>query len=252
MIFDSHSHYDDERFSEDREELLLSLKEKNVDKVIDVCADINDMDKIIALTERYPFVYGALGVHPDNVDVLTAEKLDLLKKKALSEKIVAIGEIGLDYYGESTEKSLQKKWFEEQLDIANELNMPVIIHSRDAAEDTMGIINNRSSLNAVMHCYSYSKELAAKLVDRGLYIGIGGVVTFKNGKKLKEVAEYIPLESILLETDCPYLAPEPFRGTRNDSSLIKYVVDEIAALKGIDSKEVEAVCYSNACRFFGI
>ena len=253
MIFDSHSHYDDKQFDEDRDELLKSLKDNNVARVVDVCAEYSSIDKVLDLVSKYDFMYAAVGVHPDAVGALDDDSYEVIKKAALSsEKVVAIGEIGLDYYWDENPRDVQKKWFDRQLDIALEVNKPVIIHSREAASDTMDILRSRKLPESVMHCYSYSKETARELLNMGFYLGIGGVVTFKNSKKLKEVVEYMPLDRILLETDCPYLAPTPFRGKRNESSYIKYVIEEIASLKGVDPLLVEETCWNNTNRFYGI
>ena len=253
MIFDSHSHYDDEKFNEDRKELLLSLNDNNVHRVVDVCAELKSIEKVLELTREYDFIYGAIGIHPDAVGDLDESSYEYIKSSALStDKVVAIGEIGLDYYWDNSPRDIQKKWFDRQLDIALEINKPVIIHSRDACEDTMDLLKSRKNPLAVMHCFSYSKEIARELLNMDFYLGIGGVVTFKNSKKLKEVVEYMPLDRMLLETDCPYLAPAPFRGKRNDSSLLKYVVEEIANIKNIDPLQVEEVCWNNTNTFYGL
>ena len=254
MIFDSHSHYDDEKFNSDREELLSSLKDKNVYKIVDVSASLESVSRIIELTKKYDFIYGAVGIHPDEVGSLDDDKMKYLEDCAALDKIVAIGEIGLDYYWDEAPRDIQKKWFQAQIDLAKKLNKPIIIHSRDACNDTMEILrkSENADIKAVMHCFSYSKETAYELIDMNFMFGIGGVVTFKNAKKLKEAVECIPMERILLETDCPYLAPEPYRGTRNDSSLIKYVIDKIAEIKNISSADVEETAWNNTMRFYGL
>ena len=192
--------------------------------------------------EAYPFVYGAVGVHPDDAEIMTQDTLDEIRRLSHMEKMVAIGEIGLDYYWhkEESEHQRQQEMFRAQLDIARQEKLPFMIHSRDAAEPTMQIIQETKAYECggVIHCYSYSPEMAEEYVKMGYYIGVGGVVTFKNGKKLKSVVEAIPLTSIVLETDCPYLAPEPNRGKRNESAYIQYVAEEIARLKGISVEEV--------------
>lgn len=251
MIFDTHAHYDDSRFDEDRDELLLSMKENNVGRIVSVSADMKDIESKKALTEKYDFIYASAGVHPENVTDLTDKDMELIKEAMSLPKFLAIGEIGLDYHDE-TPTCLQKKWFKAQLDLAVELNKPVIIHSRDACEDTLNILDEYPDLKAVMHCYSYTKETAQILLKKNFYFGIGGVVTFKNAKKLVEAVEIIPIENIILETDCPYLAPEPFRGKRNNSTLIKYVIEKIAAIKGVSPEDVEKITWDNACRFYGI
>lgn len=252
MIFESHAHYDDEAFDEDREKILNSFPEKGIECVINVGANINTTKKTIELTKKYPFVYGSIGVHPNDVVELNEEKIQWLKTQSNLEKVIAIGEIGLDYYYDEPEKEIQKKWFIRQLDLAREVKLPVIIHSRDSAKDTIDILRNQNAkeTGGVIHCYSYSKEMAREFLELGFYIGIGGVVTFKNAKKVKEAIEYIPLESILLETDCPYLAPEPYRGKRNSSLYIPYIAEAIAAIKGISYEEVIEVTNKNGKNLF--
>lgn len=255
MIFDSHAHYDDRAFDSDRDEILSSLKDKNVGRVVDVSADIKGIDKVLALANSYDFIYASVGIHPDEVGELRQQDTDYLTDKARTEKVVAIGEIGLDYFcreGEEKDFDLQKKWFDIQMSISKDVNLPVIIHSRDSCKDTMDILRGYKDIKAVMHCFSYTRETARELLDMGYMFGIGGVVTFKNSKKLKEAVEYIPIEHILLETDCPYLAPVPHRGERNDSGMIKYVIEEIASIKNISPEAVEDICWKNTCDFYGV
>lgn len=253
MIFESHAHYDSQQFDEDREELLNSMQENGVGTIINSAADWDSVTEVVELVEKYPFMYAAVGLHPDEVGDLNEERFAYLKSQCMKEKIVAVGEIGLDYYWDNESHDVQKKWFIRQLELARELDLPVIIHSRDAAADTLEIMKEYAQgLRGVIHCFSYSKELAREYVKMGFYIGIGGVVTFKNGKKLKEIAEEIPLERILLETDCPYLAPVPFRGKRNSSLYIPYIAQEIANLKGITYEEVVAQTELNGKKLFGI
>lgn len=254
MIFDTHAHYDDEQFDADREELLSGMKAGGVGMIVDAAAAVASWDKILELTEKYPFLYGSVGVHPDEVGDLNEENFARMSELADRKKIVAIGEIGLDYYWdkEPEVQNAQRYWFRRQLELARETNLPVIIHSRDAAADTMEVMKevHAEEIPGVIHCYSYSREMAQEFIKMGYYIGVGGVVTFKNAKKLKETVEAIPLERILLETDCPYMAPEPHRGTRNDSSNIPFVIAKIAELKGITEEEVERVTEENAGRLF--
>ena len=253
MILDTHAHYDDEAFDADREELLESLQPNGIEKVVNVCASIDGLQNTVALMEKYPFVYGAVGVHPDDADKMTQETLDEIRRLSHLDKMVAIGEIGLDYYWhkEKEEHEIQQKMFRAQLDIAREEKMPFMIHSRDAAEDTLNIIReymNGGMYGGIIHCFSYSKEIAAEYLKMGYYIGIGGVVTFKYARVLKEVAEAVPLERILIETDCPYLAPAPYRGKRNSSLFLPYVIEEIAKIKGIDPNTVEEPTWDTALR----
>lgn len=254
MIFETHAHYDDEKFDGDRDELISSLPSKGIDKVINVAASIESTKTTLMLAHKYDFVYAAVGVHPSDIDGLNEESFEWLTRAAGDEKAVAVGEIGLDYYWEKDKSvwQLQKKWFKKQLELAKKLDLPVIIHSRDAAVDTMEIMKEMSAkgITGVIHCYSYSKEMAEEFVKMGYYIGVGGVVTFKNAKKLKETVEAVSLENILLETDCPYMAPEPHRGKRNNSAYIPYIVAEIARIKGVSEQEVKKVTYDNAKRLF--
>ena len=347
MIFDTHAHYDDHAFDEDREEVLSGLFEKGVGKVMDASAAARSMPVILELTRKYDFLYGSAGLHPcetygcgDNMgkpvmyrcgceaegcgpglvfaadpglisgadpglisgadpglvsdadpglvsdadsglvsgagafspeitrilqmysaeEIITedwraGEREEALIRAMLREpKIMAVGEIGLDYHYDDTRKEVQQDWFARQIAIAREFHKPVFVHSRDAAADTLDMIRAERAADAggIIHCFSYSKEMAGLYVDLGFMIGIGGVVTYKNAKKLKEVAAFVPLESIVLETDCPYLAPSPFRGQRNDSSMIRYAAEAIAQLKGVSTEEVIEVTEQNACRVYGI
>ena len=239
MIFDTHAHYDDDAFDEDREPLLAQLKAAGIERVVNVGASIHSSHTTLELIEKHDFLYGAIGVHPSETEELNEEWMNWLEEKSHEKKVVAIGEIGLDYHWEEPARDVQKYWFVRQLDLARKVGLPVNIHSRDASEDTFLIIKEHASdLTGIIHCFSGSKEMAAEYVKLGYYIGVGGVVTFKNGKKLKSVVEAIPLTSIVLETDCPYLAPEPNRGKRNESAYIQYVAEEIARLKGISVEEV--------------
>ena len=253
MIFDSHAHYDSEQFNEDRDELLQSMPENGVGTIVNSGANWNSVTEVVELARKYPHVYAAVGMHPDEVGDLNEERFEYLKAQCHKDKVVAVGEIGLDYYWDNESHDVQKKWFIKQLDLARELDLPVIIHSRDAAADTLEIMKEHGKgLRGVIHCFSYSIELAREYVKMGFHIGIGGVVTFKNGKKLKEIAQEIPLDHILLETDCPYLAPVPFRGKRNSSIYISYIAEEIANLKGISYEEVVAQTEKNGKKLFGI
>lgn len=251
MIFETHAHYDDDAFDADREKLICTLPEKGIQRIINVGASIASTKTTLALAEKYDYMYAAVGVHPSDIDGLNEESFAWLREQAKNTKTVAIGEIGLDYYWDKEPEiqEQQRYWFKRQLELVAECHLPVIIHSRDAAEDTMQILKEHT-LPGVIHCYSYSPEMAREFVKMGFYIGVGGVVTFKNAKKLKETVQEIPLERILLETDCPYMAPEPHRGKRNDSSYIPYMVEKIAELKGVSTEEVERVTWDNAIRLF--
>ena len=258
MIFESHAHYDDRQFDVDRETLLENLPFQNVGVIVNVGSDIRSSKESITLAHQYDYIYAAIGVHPDEVDTMKEADMEELSHMAREDKVVAIGEIGLDYFRKegNAYKSVQKEWFCRQLDLAKEIEKPVIIHSRDAAEDTIQILRDFRKENpqienpGVIHCYSYSPELAKEYVAMGFYIGIGGVVTFKNAKKLVETVAQIPLERILVETDSPYLCPEPNRGKRNDSSQIRYVMDRIADIRGIALEEVEKQTEMNARKMY--
>lgn len=247
MIFDTHAHYDDEQFNPDREELLLSMKDGGVGTIMNVSASFESCGQVLDLAHQYPFLYAAIGVHPDHVGELDEEKMLKMKELLQDEKALAVGEIGLDYYWKEEPEEIQKKWFIRQLQLAQNMKLPVIIHSRDAAFDTLQIMKEYGKdLTGVIHCFSYSQEIALEYVKMGYYIGIGGVVTFKNGRKLKEVAKAVPLSSIVLETDCPYLAPVPNRGKRNNSLNLAYVAEEIAGIKEISVEEVIEETEKNA------
>lgn len=251
MIFDTHAHYDDEQFDEDREELLLSMKDGGVGTIVDVSASYESCKEVTKLAENYPFMYAAVGVHPDHVGSLNEENFAEMKQLFENPKVVAVGEIGLDYYWDYEPRQIQKKWFVRQLELAKELDLPVIIHSREAAADTFEIMKEYDGKRrGVIHCYSYSVEMAREYVKMGYFIGVGGVVTFKNSKKLKETVKEIPIESIVLETDCPYLAPVPNRGKRNSSLNIRFVAQTIADLKGISYEEVVEQTEKNARRLY--
>ena len=257
MIFDTHAHYDDEAFDEDRDQLLSSMKDGGVGCIVNVCASAGGFGGTLELMKAYPFVYGAVGVHPDDAGIMTQDTLDEIRRLSHMEKMVAIGEIGLDYYWhkEEAEHKQQQEMFRAQMDIAREEKLPFMIHSRDAAEDTLEIVKEymkKDMSGGIIHCFSYSKEIAAEYLKMGLYLGIGGVLTFKNAKKLKEVAAIAPLSQIVLETDCPYMAPVPFRGKRCDSSMIAYSAGKIAEIKGIPLREVLEAGKRNAEKLFSL
>ena len=254
MIFDSHAHYDDEAFDEDRGILLSSMKSSGIGNIVNIGADMKSSQVSIELASEYDFIYAAVGVHPSEVEELTDEHMDELEKWAALDKVVAIGEIGLDYHYPDTDKVLQKKWFVKQLEVAAKVKLPVVIHSRDAAKDTLDIMKEHEAdeIGGVVHCYSYGVEMAREYLDMGYYFGIGGVVTFTNSKKLKEVVSYLPLDKIVLETDCPYLSPVPNRGKRNSSLNLPYVVSAIADIKQISEEEVIEATTKNAFDLYRI
>lgn len=254
MIFETHAHYDDEAFNKDREALLASMRENGIECIVNVGASLDSVKSTVALMHQYPFIYGALGIHPSDTAALTEESFQWLRAQLSLEKAVAVGEIGLDYYWDEPERDIQKKWFRRQLQLAKEKKLPVVIHSRDAAKDTLDIMKEEAAeeIGGVIHCFSYGKDMAREFLGMNFYFGIGGVVTFQNAKKLKEAVEYIPIEKILLETDSPYLSPVPFRGKRNSSLNLPYVAEEIARIKGISREKVIELTNQNARKLFGV
>ena len=254
MIFETHAHYDDDRYNEDRDEMIRQLPKAGVGVVINCGASPESSRDTVGLAETYSHVYAAVGVHPSDISQMDEEFVEWMCKKAAWDKTVAIGEIGLDYYWdkEPEVQAQQRYWFGRQIEVARETGLPIIVHSRDAAADTMQVMkeHHAEEIPGVIHCYSYSKEMALEYIKMGYYIGVGGVVTFKNAKKLIETVETIPLERILLETDCPYMAPEPHRGKRNSSLYLPYVIEKIAQLKGVSVEEVERITEENARKLF--
>ena len=251
-IFDSHAHYNDKAFDNDRTEVLNSLNQSGVKYVVNVAAAMEDSKDILKLVKEYDYIYGALGVHPDAADITPDNFTDILKEEILSEpKIKARGEIGLDYHYEVYSKENQKKIFVKQLELAKELDMPVIIHSRDACEDTMDILRKYQP-KGVMHCFGYSAEVAEEIIKMGMYISFTGVLTFKNAKKAVKALKAVPLDRLMLETDCPYMAPEPFRGKRCNSSMIEQTAAKAAEIMGVSAKEMQDITLENAKRFFDI
>jgi len=254
MIFETHAHYDDEQFDSGREAILASLPDCGIKRVVNIGASIASTRNSVELAEKYDYIYATVGVHPSEIAELNEERFAWLKELTKLDKVVAVGEIGLDYYWdkEPEVQERQRYWFKRQMELAKEAGLPIVVHSRDAAEDTMRVMKetHAEEIPGVIHCYSYSPEMALEFIKMGYYIGVGGVVTFKNAKKLKETVEKIPLERILLETDCPYMAPEPHRGKRNDSTNIPYIVAKIAELKQVTPEEVEQITWQNALDFY--
>ena len=253
-MIDSHAHYDDDAFEQDRDELISSVFQSGIRKVINIGASMKSCRTTLALAKEYEHIYAALGVHPSDTADLTEDDMKWIAEKSALDKVVAIGEIGLDYYWDTPDRETQKKWFRRQLLLAKEVSLPVVIHSRDAAADTIAIMKEckAEEIPGVIHCYSYTKESARDFLEMGYSFGIGGVLTFKNAKKLKEAVAYIPMDRILIETDCPYLAPEPNRGKRNSSLNIPYIVQVMAQIKGISEEEVIRITSENTERLFGI
>ena len=253
-LFDTHAHLNDEKFDEDRESVILSLKENGISYVVIPSDTFKSSLKTVEIVGKYDFLYGAVGIHPHEVKDTSDEELEKLKEIAgTNDKIVAIGEIGLDYYYDFSPREIQKELFIKQLNIARDLKLPVIIHSRDAMGDTYDILSKfKGEVVGVMHCYSGSFDMAKRFIDLGYYISLGGPVTFKNAKTPKEVAKNVDLKRLLIETDSPYLAPEPVRGKRNDPKNVNYVTEMIASLKGMTKKEIIDVTYMNALKLFNI
>lgn len=257
MIFDSHAHYNDRQFDEDRDRLIPSLPARGIDTVVNVGDTMEGSRQSLALAEKYEFIFASVGVHPEEIGELDGRCMDELSELADRPETVAIGEIGLDYHGENPDRDRQRYWFEEQIRLAERKNMPVIIHSRDAAADTMEIVKkaadrNGGTFRAVMHCFSYSPEIALDCVRLGLVLGAGGVVTFKNARKMVETVKTVDMSRILLETDCPYLAPVPHRGQRNSSLYLPLVAEKIGEIKEMSAEQVCRITRENACRFYGL
>ncbi len=250
MYFESHAHYDDGRFKNDREEILNLLPSCGIDYVINVGCDMKSSRESIKMAEKYDYIYAAVGVHPHNAENMKESDLDEIRQMSNHKKVVAIGEIGLDFYYDNSPRDVQRYWFKRQLEIVKELNKPVIIHSRDASQETFDIIKESGVKKGVIHCYSGSAQMAMDYVKMGFYIGVGGVVTFSNAKKLVEVVETIQLEQILIETDSPYLSPIPNRGKRNDSRNLQFVVEKIAKIKDISPEKVANITKLNAKQLF--
>lgn len=244
-IFDTHSHYDDEKFNPDREMLLSNLQSQGVSNVVSCGCDIETTQFNFDLAQKYDFMYFAAGFHPECLEGASLEDLEIIKKFAQNKKCVAIGEIGLDYHWMSSTKKVQKEFFTSQIELAAALDLPVIVHDREAHGDTLDILKTTKP-KGVVHCFSGSKEMAREIIKLGMYIGLNGVVTFNNARKSLEVVKEIPLDRLVLETDCPYLAPVPHRGKRNDSSLIPFIAEKIATLLDMDAQELLNITNENA------
>ena len=253
MLFDTHAHMDDRAFDADRKALLQSLPEQGIGLLMNPGCSLESSRNADRLSKEYDYIYAAVGSHPDAADEVNDDVLEEYRKLCkLNPKIKAIGEIGLDYHYEDIPRDLQKKAFLAQMELARELNLPVIVHERDAHEDGMAIVRKFSDVKGVFHCYSGSAEMARQLVDLGWYIGFTGVLTFKNARKAIETVEAIPLERIVIETDCPYMAPEPFRGRRNDPGKIYRMAEKLAEIKGISVEEARRITFENGKRLYRI
>jgi TatD DNase family protein len=246
MIFDSHAHYDDEAFKEDREEVIQGLKDKRVIGVLNCGASIEGARMSVELSNKYESIYSAVGIHPQHADMVNEEVIEELRGLAQNPKVRAIGEIGLDYYyEENPSREIQKAAFRLQMNLAKELKMPVVIHDRDAHKDTLDILKEFPDVIGVIHCFSGSVEFAKECLKLGYYIGFTGVITFKNAKQIVEVARVVPMDRILVETDCPYMSPTPHRGKRNQSDYIKYIIDKISEVKDKTIEDVEDITVIN-------
>ena len=253
LILDTHAHYDDEAFDADREALLASMPENGVGLIVDPGCDLDTSRRAVEIAEQYPHVYAAVGWHPENCAPYTRESLDTLRAWAKNPKVVAIGEIGLDYYWEQNPpREFQQQVFRRQLDMAAELDLPVIVHDREAHGDSLAIVLEYPQVRGVFHCFSGSPEMAAELLKRGWYLGFDGPITYKNAKRAPEVAAITPLDRIVMETDSPYLTPVPFRGKRNDSRYLPYVIEKLAEWKGVSPEELARVTTENGKRLFCI
>lgn len=254
MLVDSHAHLDDKRFDNDREDIIKNLKENNIEFIVNPGADLETSKKAVNLAKNNDNIYAAVGVHPHDVKDMDKNTIEELRKLAEEEKVVAIGEIGLDYYYDNSPRELQKKWFREQIKLAKELDLPIIIHDRDAHEDTYNILKeeNDEKLRGIMHCYQSSLEMSSQFIDLGFFISLAGPITFKNAKTPKEVAKGVSLDNLLIETDSPYLTPHPYRGKRNEPKHVKYVAQTIADLKNISIEEVMEKTRNNTKKIFGI
>ena len=253
MLFDTHAHLNDEAFNADREALLAGLQEKGIGLVMNAGCSLEASREVVQMAKQYPWLYAAVGSHPDSADEVNEEVLEEYRKLCkLNPEVKAIGEIGLDYHYEDIPREIQQKAFRLQMELARELDLPVIVHERDAHEDGMAVVREFPTVKGVFHCYSGSAEMARQLVEMGWYIGFTGVLTFKNARKAVETAASIPLDRIVLETDCPYMAPEPFRGKRNDPGYLYRMAEQLAAIRGITPQEAAAITTENGKRLYRI
>ena len=253
MLFDTHAHFDDPQFDSDRDEVIKSLADDGVTRVMNIGANMETSKKAIEIANKYDFIYATVGVHPCDTYDMTDEDIERLRIMAKNNpKVRAIGEIGLDYHFDDTKPDIQKEWFIKQLRLAKELNMPVVIHDRDSKGDVIEILKREGISNGVMHCFSGSAETARELVKMGFMISFTGVLTFKNARRAVEACRSIPIERLMIETDCPYMAPGPHRGERNYSGYVKYVARKMAEIKGLSYEETARITMENGLRFYGI
>ena len=252
MLFDSHAHLDDRKYDLDRDETIAALQESGISYFVNIGADMESSENSVELAEKYDFIYAAVGVHPYDAETVDENLIEKLKGMAENKKVVAIGESGLDYHYEDVDFEVQKNAFIKHIKLANELDLPVIVHNRDSHQDMMDILKEHKPKNAILHCYSGSAEMAKELVKMGYYISFSGTITFKNAKKVQEAATVVPLDKLLVETDSPYLCPEPERGQRNDPSKVRYTVEKLAEIKGITYEEMAKITSDNAKRVYNI
>ncbi len=251
-IFDSHAHYDSERYAEDRDSVLSQMPENGICAILNCASDVESAKMSIELSEKYPFIYAAVGVHPHEAEAVSEDYISILRELAKHEKVVAIGEIGLDYHYDFSPRDIQRKVLCEQIELAKELDLPVVLHDREAHGDMYEILEKYAPIKGVMHCFSGSVELMKQSVKLGLYIGLGGAVTFKNARVPLEVAEAVPLDRLLLETDAPYMTPVPYRSKRNDSKYIELVAEKIAEVRGVTAEDILSAAEENARRLFDL
>jgi len=253
-FIDSHAHLDDERFDDDREELINSLQENGIEAVLNPGADLKTSRAAVALANKYPFIYAAVGCHPHDSKFMNDDTMNIFRELAKNKKVLGIGEIGLDYYYDNSDRETQKIWFREQIRLAKELDLPYIVHDRDAHEDIIRIMKeeHHTGTRGILHCYSGSVEMTREFMKLGFYISLGGPVTFKKAKTPKMVAKEVPMERLLIETDSPYLAPEPFRGKRNEPKFVKYVAEEIAGIREVTVSEIAEKTKENFKRLFNL
>lgn len=252
MLFDTHAHYDDEKFALDRYDVIEKAYSSGVSYIINAATDIKSCEESLAFAHKYEYVYAAIGIHPHEVGKVDENTLSRIGQLAKEDKVVAIGEIGLDYYYDTAPREIQKHWFAQQINLARDLKLPIIVHDRDAHQDSMDILkgNKANEVGGVFHCYSGSVEMAKELLNYNFYISVGGALTFKNAKKLVEVVRWMPMDRLLIETDSPYLTPEPHRGKRNDSSYVRFVAEKVAQIKQLSFEEVAKVTLDNAKKLF--
>ena len=252
MLFDTHAHLNDTAFDQDRDELITGLKEKGVGFVMNAGCSLQSSKECIALAENYPFLYASVGSHPDAADEVCEELMETYLQMSRHPKVKAIGEIGLDYYYEDFDRQIQLRAFRMQMELARAADLPVIVHERDAHGDGMEVVREFPDVTGVFHCYSGEAEMARQLVEKGWYIGFTGVLTFKNARKAVETAQAIPIERIVLETDCPYMSPEPYRGRRNDPGRLIYMAQKLAQIRNLPVEEIIKITTENAKRLYRI